>query len=106
MPREAQPTPSRLTVRSNELEGIYPGAGGLSPPRRVGAGEIEQLPGPVGEAGDRAAGRPMGEVELVLADGPTGANSVDRHPHLHPVTARERKGGPEDVGAHRALPRD
>ena len=58
------------------------------------------------EAGEVAAGRPVLEVELVLAQPEPGARRVDGHPDLHPVAAGEGQGRPQDLGPHRPLARD
>ena len=44
------------------------------------------------EAGQGAAGRPVLEVELVLAQPVAGADGVDGHPDLHPEAGREGQG--------------
>ena len=44
------------------------------------------------EAGQGAAGRPVLEVELVLAEAVAGADGVDRHPDLHPEAGGEGQG--------------
>src|SRR5690349_12999839 len=52
------------------------------PPRQEGPQEVAQLQRPVGEAADAFPGRPVLEVEPVLAQAIAGADGVDRHPDL------------------------
>ena len=58
------------------------------------------------EAAQVATARAVAEVELVLADPIPGANRVDRHPDLHPVTAGEGQRRAQDLDPHRPLARD
>ena len=79
-------------------------------PRQVGAAEVGQLAGAVEEAAQVAAGRPVLEVELVLAQPVAGADRVDRHPDLHPVAAGEgqrRRAAPRPASpaGRRSAPR-
>ena len=74
--------------------------------RKVDAGEVGELAGAVGEAGERAAAGAVGEVELVLAQAVAGAHRVDRHPDLHPVAAGEGQGRAQRVDPQRPLAGD
>ena len=69
-------------------------------------GQSREAARPVGEPGEGATGRPVREVELVLAQGVAGADRIDSHPHLHPVAVRERQRRPQHLGSHRPLSRD
>ena len=64
--------------------------GASLPPCEVHPHEIDQLAAAVREAGERAAGGAMGEVELDLGDAMPRACGVDAHPDLHAKAGRER----------------
>ena len=56
----------------------------------VNTGEIEKLGGTVAKAREAAAGGPVFEVQLTLAEAESASHRVDRDPDLHPVTGGER----------------
>ena len=58
------------------------------------------------EAGERAPGRPVLELELVLAEAIAGADGVHGHPDLHPKARGEGQGGAQGLGAQRPLAGD
>ena len=76
------------------------------PPRPPRAGEVAQLAAPVDEAAERAPGRPVLELELDLGQPIAGADGIDGHPDLHPVSGGEREHRAQDLGSHRPLARE
>src|SRR3954452_5323622 len=81
------------------------GAARAKPARRVDTHERGQLPGTVHEAGRRAPGGAMLEVELDLLQPRTCAHGVGGHRDLDAETRGERHKLREQLAAQRSLAR-
>src|SRR6185369_12683016 len=80
---------TRRTAGMRRSAGPGPGGGD--------EGEVAELDQAMEEAGGVAAGGPVGEVDLVLADPVAGADGVDGHPDLHAEAAGEREDGTQGL---------
>src|SRR5436190_2513826 len=76
-----------------------------SAPRPGCASGVDELPPPVQKTSQGPPRRSVPELEVDLEDPISAPDGVDRHPGLHPKTARQRQKLPERLGAHRPLAR-